>query len=163
MSDEEPEMRSFKDARADAQDRMKILRRYIKKKKPTTKESKISKDIEPVVNESNTSAAKIKVEPTLLHKVNEALPSDALKEYVKNRKLTKIGFNAEGFQGTKIVLKKDPVLAKKTIGNMQITYVNNSKFIPPTMSQEANSFERSALFRNANRRAPLAIILKKSS
>lgn len=161
MSDEEPEMRSFKDARSEVQDRVKILKRYIKKKKPTTKEAKITKLAEPPVKTSTSNeVSKVKVEPNLLHKVNESLPNETLKDFVRSHKLTKIG--SSNFQGKKIILQKDPTIAKKTVGSFHITYMNDKKFIPPSVSQDANNFERRTLFRNANRRVPLKAILKKS-
>lgn len=159
MSDDEPEIRSFKDAKNQEGDRMKILKRYIKKKKPSGQSRKLNKNAEEDEAEPTTGPGKARVEPGLYQRVSESLPQEALRDFVKTIKATKIAAESS-FEGKKIILEKPKTVAKKLVGDVEVVYVKEKKFIPPAISKEADAFQSSQLFRNAHRRAPLQTILR---
>lgn len=92
---------------------MQILKRYFKKKNPsgrTKKEDKITKEDDEVP----TGPSKTKVEPDLFNRVNESLSNGVLRDFVHNRKASKIS-SESSFQGKKIVFEQPIFQAKKLV------------------------------------------------
>ena len=162
-SDEEPEFRTFNDARNEAKERSKLIGHPIskpKKKKASRPRKNIEKEpmkeLPPPISTIN---------PNLLDIINEEVPvakvKEAVQEISKNEnQLEKLRTRGEG---KVIKIEKEPKIQRKHVSNFEVVLVKNS-YKPkgnPESAAKVEDFKNRIFYRSNVRRLPLTQILKK--
>jgi len=162
ISDDEPEFRTFADAKEDFKERSIANPTIAKRKKK--KITRVRKTGEQEAPKRDKPAVK-SINPELLDIINAELSTakvkEAAKEIVKNEnQLEKLRDKGET---KKIIIEKDPQIQKKVVSNIEVVFVKES-YQPKGDAEaalKAADFRNKMFGRSNFQRVPLAKILKR--